>query len=284
MRLFEDVADAYIKSPTFHKLAQNTKRIYLDGLVTAISRFETMPITYIDRPMVIDFRDQLYDSPGKCKIALGALSNVLKYAFDHGWVTANVAFSIGDLPPSVPHKRWSMEEVNGFLSTAPSHLYVAVLLAVYTGQRRSDLVKIQWSDYDGRTIYVKQKKTGKELHIPVHPILKDHIDRLLLGKHDQLHAGTILRTVTGERWQADYLRKAVLAHCRKIGLEGRTIHGLRKTTASILAEMGCNVLQIMAITGHSSVKEVMRYIEEVEQRKLAGEAMRKWSGGNDEAD
>jgi integrase len=274
MHIFDDVADAYMRTPKFRGLALNTKRIYGDGLVTLLDTFSTMPVHIIDRPMVIDFRDRHYDQPGKCKLALSTLSNVLGFAFDRGWVNGNVAKGIGDLPPSEPHKRWSLEEVDRFLATAPTHLVTAVTLALYTGQRRSDLVKIRWADYNGRTIYVKQKKTGKELWIPVHPRLKTHLDAI--GQHGEM----IALTSTGERWQADYLRAVVLAHCRKVGLLGRTIHGLRKTTASVLGEMGCTVLQIMAITGHSSIKEVMRYTEEVEQRRLADQAMKKWSDGN----
>jgi len=274
MRTFDDVASAYMRTPKFYSLAQNTKRIYGDGLATLLLTFSTMPVVRIDRPMVIDFRDQHYATPGKCKQALSTLSNILGFAFDKGWVTINVAKGITDLPPSIPHKRWSLAEVDRFLASASMHLITAVMLALYTGQRRSDLVKIRWADYDGRTIYVKQKKTGKELWIPVHPRLKMHLDAL------ERRGEMIALTSTGERWQADYLRAAVLAHCRRIGLLERTIHGLRKTTASVLAEMGCTVLQIMAITGHSSVKEVMRYTEEVEQKRLADEAIRKWSDGH----
>lgn len=274
MHTFEEVAAAYMSTPRFRGLAMNTKRIYMDGLVTLLATFETMPVEVMTRPMVLDFRDRHYDCPGKCKIALSTLNNVMKYAFDKGWISVNVAANVGDLPPSTPHKRWSMEEVRRFIDTAKPHLVTVVMVALYTGQRRSDLAKMRWADYDyeGRTISVKQKKTGKELVIPVHPALKLHLDTRAQHSGDN-----ILLTSHGDRWQPDYMRAMVLAHCRRIGMQGRTIHGLRKTTASVLAEMGCTVLQIMAITGHTSVKEVMHYTEEVEQRKLANEAMQKWS-------
>ena len=53
MRLFEDVAAAYMRSPKFRSLALNTKRIYSDGLATLLIRFQTMPVVPIDRPLVI---------------------------------------------------------------------------------------------------------------------------------------------------------------------------------------------------------------------------------------
>src|SRR5262249_9336262 len=129
MRTFDDVADAYLRSPKFHSLAHNTQRMYCDGITLLLVTFSTMPVKLIDRPKVIDFRDLHYDPPGKCKIALSTLSNVLGFAFDRGWVTLNVAKGITDLPPSTPHKRWSLTEVDRFLVSAPAHLVTAVMLA-----------------------------------------------------------------------------------------------------------------------------------------------------------
>jgi hypothetical protein len=39
------------------------------------------------------------------------------------------------------------------------------------------------------------------------------------------------------------------------------------------SEAGCIAPQIAAITGHKSLKELQRYIEEAEQEKLAHDAM-----------
>lgn len=227
----------------------------------------------ITRPMVIAMRDKLYDAPGKCREALSTLNNILKLAYDRGWVEQNVAAKVGELPPSKAIERWQQDELDLFLSTAPWHLKNAMMLALYTGQRRSDLVKIRWPDYDGATIHVTQKKTGTELWIPVHPKLKQHLavmalqepigDFMLVNHYDQ-------------PWSPDSLRVAIKRHSSKIGLGGRMLHGVRKTTASILGEMGCTALQIMAITGHQSLKEVQRYTAGAEKKKLAQEAMDKW--------
>jgi integrase len=86
----------------------------------------------------------------------------------------------------------------------------------------------------------------------------------------------ILLNSYGDPWPPDSLRCAFKRRCAKIGITNRTIHGIRKTTASILAEMGCTTLQIMAITGHQTMKEVVRYTVEAEKKKMAMEAMDKW--------
>jgi len=55
-------------------------------------------------------------------------------------------------------------------------------------------------------------------------------------------------------------------------------HGLRKAAARRLAEAGCSANQIMAITGHKSLKEVERYTRAAGQRLLAESAMKRVAG------
>jgi integrase len=62
---------------------------------------------------------------------------------------------------------------------------------------------------------------------------------------------------------------------RAAGVAGCSAHGLRKSAARRLAEAGCTVHEIMAITGHRSLKEVERYTRAVEQRASADAAMLK---------
>ena len=59
---------------------------------------------------------------------------------------------------------------------------------------------------------------------------------------------------------------------KKRGIDG-SIHGLRKACCRRLAEAGCSVHEIMAMSGHKSIKEVERYTKAVEQERMAGQAM-----------
>jgi len=52
-------------------------------------------------------------------------------------------------------------------------------------------------------------------------------------------------------------------------------HGLRKAAARRLAEAGCSTHEIAAITGHASLKEVARYTEAADRKRLAQSAMAK---------
>jgi integrase len=61
----------------------------------------------------------------------------------------------------------------------------------------------------------------------------------------------------------------------QIGAKQYTAHGLRKNAAQALAEAGCTVHQIMAITGHKTWKQAMHYTKRVAQKQLAQQAIDK---------
>ena len=48
----------------------------------------------------------------------------------------------------------------------------AVLLARYTGQRQTDVLRMSPNDIEDGGINVVQQKTGKELWVPLHPGLR----------------------------------------------------------------------------------------------------------------
>ena len=52
-------------------------------------------------------------------------------------------------------------------------------------------------------------------------------------------------------------------------------HGLRKAACRRLAEAGCSANEIMAISGHATLKELIRYTAAADQARLARNALAK---------
>lgn len=269
-RSFHEVAREYAshKNPEWLALSPRSREIYVTGL-KSLDRFDNLNIRSITRSAIISLKDDLYHSRGRCRLALAVLNNVLRYAYDRGYVEYNHAAGIRGLPKQVGISRWTKEEVDTFLDMAPERLRLAVALALYTGQRRSDLVRMLWADYNGTSIRVKQQKTGTPLVIPVHPYLKRLLDRTV---HD---GPFILTNAYGQPFVADTMQRSIRRECKRLGID-KTIHGLRKSAAAALAEAGCTVHQIRAITGHKSLKQIENYTAEAEQEKMAKEAMDLW--------
>jgi hypothetical protein len=55
-------------------------------------------------------------------------------------------------------------------------LHLPLLLALWTGQRQGDLLRLSWSAYDGTHIRLRQSKTGARVALPVGAPLKAALD------------------------------------------------------------------------------------------------------------
>jgi integrase len=55
-------------------------------------------------------------------------------------------------------------------------------------------------------------------------------------------------------------------------------HGLRKAALRALAHAGATASQMQAVSGHSSLKQLQEYLDEVEQERLADAALAKLGG------
>ncbi len=278
----KNIAALYMQSPQWIALAPASRIIYSRGM-EALKEFMDSDANKITRPMIIDFKDRMYGKAGLCRSSLSALNNILSYGYDRGLCNHNHASNMKYLPKTKPMPRWSDEDVDATLKLAKPHVRAIILLALYTGQRRSDLYRMKWEQYDGECIRILQQKTRKLLYIPVHPKLKIELERL---KEERKPSGKkhispyILTNFHGDPWTMLAMTYAVTEAAKKAGVHDRTLHGLRKTTAAKLAEIGCPPHLIAAITGHSTLKEIMNYTAEADQIRMAKEAMERWSNAD----
>lgn len=172
---------------------------------------------------------------------------------------------------SVHHSRWTDEQVSKFLAEAPVHVARLVAFALYTGQRKGDIIKIKWGDISDQSIRVAQEKTGRILLLPIHPMLRAWIQDIP-RREERDH---VLCNHLGAPWTAEAARRAVARSSDAILQTRLCIHGLRHTAASKMAERGASAPLIAAVTGHSSLSQVARYIEQANQYKMAQDALSK---------
>ena len=112
------------------------------------------------------------------------------------------------------------------------------MLLLYSGQRASDVVRMQWNQYDGKGIEVRQLKTGIPLWIKCHSRLKNALD------FAERKSKFILTTRYGKGYSAHGLCQMIRAGTEQIGAPECSAHGLRCNAAAALAEAGCEVRQI----------------------------------------
>jgi integrase len=176
---------------------------------------------------------------------------------------------------------WTERDYRHAVGNLPECLRRVIVLARYTGQRRSDLIAMQWSAYDGETITIephknrRNEKERRELVIPVHPMLKAELDEW----QPLANSTYILTTAQGKPWVGEWLSKWLGPELVKIGLpKGLNVHGLRKLFCAWMSEGGKTSKEIMSITGHRTLKMVELYTESAEQKRLAKNAFRGMGG------
>ena len=126
-------------------------------------------------------------------------------------------------------------------------------LALWTGQRQGDLLRLPWSAYDGKHIRLRQSKTGRRVVIRVGAPLKAVLDAA------PKRSTIILTTSDGKPWTSDGFRASWGKACKRAGVVGLTFHDLRGTAVTQLALAGCTEAEIATITGLSlsSVRAVL---------------------------
>jgi integrase len=170
---------------------------------------------------------------------------------------------------------WTEEEIAQFeahhaIGTKPR---LALALLLYSGQRRSDVVKMGRQHIRDGVLTVKQQKTDATLAIPVHPHLQAVLDAT---PSEHL---TFLVTETERPYGGEYFSARFREWCDAAGLPQRCKpHGLRKAACRRLAEAGCSANEIMAISGHATMKELVRYTKAADQARLARNALARTVG------
>jgi integrase len=165
---------------------------------------------------------------------------------------------------------WTEDEISRFEMHYPigSRERLALALGLYTAQRRGDVIRMGRQHVRGDVLHVTQEKTGAPLSIPISPELAAV---LAMVPPTQM---TFLQTRRGAPFTGQSFSQWFGEACDKAGL-GRqcTFHGLRKAACRRLAEVGCPVHEIAAMSGHASLREVERYTKAADQARLARNAL-----------
>lgn len=264
---------AYQRSPRWDDLAPNTKSGYRTYLRPLEEAFGALPVKELTRGNIITVRDGISKTRGR-GAATGfqrAVGAIFDWAVDAGQIDRSPVYKIkrldgGHLPA------WSIEQAETALAGLPEHFRRAVILGLYTGQRRGDLCHAKWSAYDGKRIqFVQEKRKGDIVVVlEVHPALKLELDEWKKTRT----AETILTDARGRPWVPNKMSVTLPLALQGLNLPpGLNVHGMRKLFASVIAERGGTTHQIAAGTGHQTLSMVQLYTKSASQRIMGAEAV-----------
>jgi integrase len=242
--------DAYQDSDDFLSLRERTRADYAKLIKQIERRFGEMPIAALaDKRARGDFlawRDELAKrSRRQADYAWTVLARVLSWALDRRLADDNPCAKGGRLyHGSRADKTWSEADVAAFLACASAPIALAMQLALWTGQRQGDLLRLPWSAYDGAWIRLKQSKTGQRVAIKVGAPLKVLLDAT------KRRSTQILTNSDGAAWTSGGFSSSWRKTCAKASIAGLTFHDLRGTAVLRLSLAGATVPEIATLTGH----------------------------------
>jgi len=237
-------------SAEFRRLSPSSVRSYLSYIKLIEDEFGDLPLAALaDRRIRGEFkgwRDRFANTPRKADYAWSTLSRLLSFSKDRGLIASNPCEGGGRLySADRTDKVWRDEDVAAFLANAAPELALAMMLALWTGQRQGDLLRLPWSAYDGSHIRLRQSKTGRRVALPAGEPLRILLDRTVR------RSPLILATTRGKPWTSDGFRTSWSKACAKAGITGLTFHDLRGSAVVRLALADATVPQIATFTGHS---------------------------------
>ena len=159
------------------------------------------------------------------------------------------------LPPTgqhavrrLPRGAWAAFEALYTQTTAPEIYWLSVI-ALETAMRRSELLRLEWSDIDRSRalITVREGKNGHARFVPMTRAC-EHAFAHLEGQG--MHVFAMSPSGVANAWVA--LRKAA-------GYPSIRFHDLRHEAISRLFEKGLSVPEVASISGHKTPSQLFRY-------------------------
>jgi integrase len=256
---------SYYRSPEFRGLEASTQKVRRYIIERFRSEHGKKPVSRLGRAHIKDIIGAKANTPQAANNLLKVLRILLNHAVDIDMIASNPAIGVKRYRShGEGFHAWTEAEAAQFEAAHPvgTTARLAFALALYTGQRVSDVVRMGFQHVKGDRIAVRQQKTDKALLIKMHPEL---VRVLASVPQDNL---SFLLTERGVPFSPAGLSNWFGKRCREAGLRHCSAHGLRKLALTRRSNAGASTDMLKAFGGHATSKEVERYTREADQARL----------------
>jgi integrase len=247
------VIDQFLTSTAFKRVSAGTQDQYERALRYIRTAWGDLPAAGVRPVHAHALMDGLSDTPGKANNVLSALRALSTWALGRDLIPNEWTKGVTSNRAASGHKPWTDEQIAAAHEHLTGMVRRGVMLALYTGQRGSDVVRMGWTDVDGDGgVRVIQQKTKVELWCPILPELAAEMAtwEKRPGPFMVHERGAFTRKIFDKHFARQ--RDKVLA------LKGVTLHGLRATAVVRLRMAGVSHQEIQALVG-MSMQMVIRY-------------------------
>lgn len=252
-------------------MAANTRDAwtYYLGLIEA--QHGKRMVAELERSHCYKIRNGMVDKPGKANNYMAKLKGLLEFGAEEGWIKDNPASGISLLETG-EHDPWPPHVLADALAAADPMLRLAIISGLCSGQRISDVIRMQHNWHDRRLMRLRSKKTDTGANVPMHPLWLAEIGKV------ERKAVTILYDRSGKPFSGpDRIQERIrrlmhnLGHVDAAGNLLYTFHGLSKNAICYLTELGLDEGTIEAIVGKTP-ETIRHYAKEARRWMLADRA------------
>lgn len=282
---FEEYAKVNLRPTSYARMKQLTKRVYPAIGHKRLDKITARDIQKFVTDMLVNGKNMNTGKPLSRKTAvhhLSFISDVFSYAVRMEMLCDNPCRRVFVPKQEQEEKQiYTIEQVKILyenLKSEPMKYQVYLLLSIYSGYRRSEMLGLEWKDIDfehdlihvrrtsqytsEKGIYTDTTKTRKSKRVSKMPA--SIMNLLRQFKADQNEEARRL----GTKWE-DYDRlftkwngapmnpqtpfEWLKGYCERIGIPFRNIHSLRHLHASLLIFEGVDVVAVSEDMGHSVV-------------------------------
>lgn len=258
------VADLFRVSKSFPRKA-GTYDQYERQMKVICAGFGSQAMSTLRPPVIREIVEGMEDRPGAANNFLGVMRAFSSWAVVNDYLPASMTEGVKPYKVTGGHKPWTDAQVAAAHEHLTGMVRRGVMLALYTGQRGSDVVRLGPTFVDDGGFDLAQIKTGRQVWCPILPELaKEMADW-------ERKPGPYMLQPHGK----PYTRKRFSLHFDEAReaipeLANVTLHGLRATAVVRLRQAGLATAQIQDVIG-MSMSMIERY-SRFADRKQSGKA------------
>ncbi len=197
--------------------------------------------------------------PATINRSLGALKKALRLAWESGRTSVDYSSLVKRLPENNQRSTYlDLGQVRSIASQASPQVQAAIWIALFTGCRRGEILKLQSEDIGRDTIRIQagNTKTLRYREVPIVPALRPWLKHLPFR-------------INAEGLKTGFRRARAAADMPHV-----TFHDLRRSCGTILLQSGAPLHVVSKVLGHSSTRVTEQRYAFLDQGQMK-QAMRK---------
>lgn len=263
----------YKESAQFSSLAPSTQRVKENVLIRIEANHGAALVTHVTHDVIRQGHEDRASKPEAANTFLKVMRSVFRWAKKANLVDSDPTRDIEFFHSgSKGFPEWTEADIKQFELTHPlgTKSRLAFDLLIYTGLRRSDVVRIGRQHEKDGVLTLETQKTGVVVDIAIAPELQRSIDASQTG--DMIY----LVTECGKPYTANGFGNWFRRSCREAGIL-KSAHGIRKAAAIRVAENGGTTRELTSLFGWSSAKMADHYTQKADRKRLGVQASAKLS-------